>query len=115
MRMATFLRRSLTSTETLLPPECRPCPMSCPTTEAKNGETLRAFWGQWPDEGWTIEEWRHGEADLSLLDPEVVYEDNNLPDHIGDTYRGPEGVIRAAERWTEPFESLAVGLERIID
>ena len=52
---------------------------------------------------------------MSLLDPEVVYEDNNLPDHIGDTYRGPEGVIRAAERWTEPFESLAVELERIID
>src|SRR5438105_3058689 len=84
-------------------------------SEAKNVETLRAFWGQWSDEGWTIETWRHGEVDLSLLDPEVLYEDNNLPDHIGDAYRGPEGVIRAAERWTEPFESLAVELDRIIE
>ena len=52
---------------------------------------------------------------MSLIDPEVVYEDSNLPDHIGETYHGHEGVTRAAERWTEPFESLAVQFERVID
>jgi ketosteroid isomerase-like protein len=81
----------------------------------ENVEIVRAFWGQWTDEGWTVGAWRRGEADLSLIDPEVVYEDNNLPDHIGEAYRGHEGVIRAAERWTEPFESMAVELERVID
>ena len=80
-----------------------------------NVEALRAWWGQWPDGGWTIETWRRGEADMSGFDPEVVYEDRNLPDHIGETYHGHEGVTRAAERWTEPFESLAVELERVID
>jgi hypothetical protein len=35
---------------------------------------------------------------LSRIDPEVVYEDRNLPDHIGETYHGHEGVTRAAER-----------------
>lgn len=81
----------------------------------ENVETIRAFWDQWNDEGWTLETWTQGEVDLSLLDPDVVYEDNNLPDHIGEAYHGREGVIRAAERWTEPFEWLAVDLERIID
>jgi hypothetical protein len=70
----------------------------------ENVENLRAYW----------ERWNRGEADLSLLDPEVVYEGSNLPDHIGEGYRGHEGVARATERWLEPFENLTAELERIV-
>jgi ketosteroid isomerase-like protein len=75
----------------------------------QNLERLRAFL-----EEWDLEAWRRGEADMSLLDPAVTYEDANLPDHVGETYNGHEGVARATERWLEPFESLTVGLERIV-
>src|SRR3954471_1240441 len=71
----------------------------------ENVESLRAYW----------EKWNQGEADpSSLLDPEVVYEDSNLPDHTGEAYRGHAGVARATERWLEPFENLTVELERIV-
>ncbi len=70
----------------------------------ENVEKLRAFW----------EKWNRGETDLSLLDPEVVYEDANLPDHAAEAYRGHQGVMRATERWLEPFEDLTAGLERIV-
>jgi hypothetical protein len=69
-----------------------------------DAEVVRAFWAQWSADGWTRGAWTRGEVDLSLFDPEVVYEDNNLPDQIGETYHGHQGVVRAAERWTEPFE-----------
>jgi ketosteroid isomerase-like protein len=52
---------------------------------------------------------------MSLFAPDVAYEDMNLPDHVGESYYGHQGVVRAAERWTEPFEWLAVELEEIID
>jgi ketosteroid isomerase-like protein len=55
-----------------------------------------------------------GKSDMSLLDPEVIYEDASLPDHIGEIYHGHGGVVRATERWTEPFEELTVELERIV-
>ena len=70
----------------------------------ENVERLRAFWESWTPEN----------TDLSLLDPEVTYEDGTLPDHIGETYRGHEGVARATERWIEPFDSLTIELERIV-
>jgi ketosteroid isomerase-like protein len=57
--------------------------------------------------------WKGGEA-LSLLDPEVTYEDTALPDHVGETYRGHEGVIRATERWAEPYEELTVEVEQVV-
>jgi ketosteroid isomerase-like protein len=57
--------------------------------------------------------WKGGEA-LSLLDPDVTYEDANLPDHAGETYRGHEGVIRATERWAEPYEELTAQLDQIV-
>jgi ketosteroid isomerase-like protein len=75
----------------------------------ENVENLRAFL-----EAWDIETWKRGEADLSLLDPEVTYEDTILPDHVGETYRGLEGMIRATERWIEPYEDLTIELERIV-
>ena len=71
----------------------------------ENVEALRAFW----------ETWDTSEApDMSLLDPDVTYEDTILPDHVGETYRGPEGVARALARWFEPFEEIKVSLERIV-
>jgi ketosteroid isomerase-like protein len=70
----------------------------------ENAESLRAFW----------ELWASGSVDMSLLDPEVEYEDTVLPDHVGETYHGHEGVARATERWLDPFESLAIELVRIV-
>jgi hypothetical protein len=57
---------------------------------------------------------KRGEADMSMLDPDVVYEDQNLPDHIGETYRGHAGIVRAAERWAEASETLTIPPERIV-
>jgi ketosteroid isomerase-like protein len=71
----------------------------------ENAEKIRAFW-----EAWTP----GGEMDLSILDPEVVYEDATLPDHIGEEYRGHEGIARAAARWLEPYESVTIELEQIV-
>jgi ketosteroid isomerase-like protein len=71
----------------------------------QNVENLRAFW-----EAWTP----GGEMDMSLLDPNVTYEDSNLPDHIGEAYRGHKGVARATERWLEPYEQVTIELERIV-
>lgn len=62
----------------------------------ENAEKLRAFLEGWNLEGPT------DRLDPSLLDPEVTYEDTTLPDHVGETYRGHEGVARATDRWTEP-------------
>ena len=71
----------------------------------ENVDNLRAFW----------ETWNTSEApDLSLLDPEVTYEDTILPDHVGETYRGHEGVARAVARWFEPFSEITISLERIV-
>jgi ketosteroid isomerase-like protein len=81
----------------------------------ENVERLRAFLEPWGREPWTPEAWERGRViDMSYLDPEVVYEDENLPDHIGEPYRGHEGIIRAAKRWVEPDEWLLVELEEII-
>jgi ketosteroid isomerase-like protein len=81
----------------------------------ENVEALRAFLEPWGREAWTPEAWeRGGVIDLSYLDPDVVYEDENLPDHIGEAYRGHEGIARAAKRWVEPNEWLLVELEEIL-
>ena len=72
-------------------------------------DDLRAFL-----EKLSVEAWRRGE-DMSLLDPEVTYEDTTLPDHVGEKYRGHEGVARATERWAEAYEELTIDLDRIVD
>jgi ketosteroid isomerase-like protein len=70
-----------------------------------NVESIRAFW----------EAWTPGEAlPMFIFDPEVAYEDSTLPDHIGETYRGHDGLARAAERWLDPYENLTIELERIV-
>jgi ketosteroid isomerase-like protein len=71
----------------------------------ENVDRLRAFWEIWE---------MRGEPDLSLLDPEVVFEDDVLPDHAGETYRGHEGVVRAARTWLEAYEQPTVELEQIV-
>jgi hypothetical protein len=53
-------------------------------------------------------------VDLALLDPDVVFEDNVLPDHARETYRGHEGVIRAARGWLEAYGEFALELEQIV-
>ena len=79
-------------------------------------ENLRAFLEGWSQQPWTPEAWERGEViDMSLLDTNVTYEDETLPDHIGEAYRGHEGIIRAAKRWIEPFEWLLIELEQIVD
>jgi uncharacterized protein len=64
--------------------------------------------------GWDSEAWRRGEFDLSFFDPEVTYEDTILPDHIGETYRGHEGIARATMRWIEPYETITIETERVV-
>ena len=53
-------------------------------------------------------------AGARLLDPEVVYEDDILPDHAGEVYRGHEGVGRAIRTWLQPYERFTIELERIV-
>jgi ketosteroid isomerase-like protein len=86
----------------------------------ENVERLRAFLETWttaPNAVWheAVAAWRRGEADMSAFDSYVTYDDENLPDHFGETYRGHEGVLRAAERWIAPFESLSIELIEIIE
>jgi ketosteroid isomerase-like protein len=81
----------------------------------ENVDTLRAFIKTWRHE-WTFEAWERGEVmDMSYLDPDVVYEDAVLPDHIGEAYHGHEGWVRAGKTWIEPFEWLRLDLDEIID
>ena len=81
----------------------------------ENVESLRAFLEPWGREPWTPEAWeRGGVIDMSFLDVDVVYEDETLPDHIGEAYRGHDGIVRAAKRWIEPNEWLLVELEKIV-
>jgi len=82
----------------------------------ENVENLRAVLETWGREPWTPESWQRGAPfDMALLDPHVTYEDETLPDHIGEAYTGHEGIVRAAQRWIEGFEWLLVELEQIVD
>jgi ketosteroid isomerase-like protein len=80
----------------------------------ENVDNLRGFLEAW-DPRAAVEAWKRGETvDLSLVDPEIAYEDTILPDHVGETYHGYEGVFRSIDRWLEPFETLTIELERIV-
>ena len=64
-----------------------------------------------------LEEWRRGEVDLAflaLVDPEFTYEDYDLPDHAGEVYSGPAGMLEAVETWSEPYEEMTNELQRIV-
>jgi ketosteroid isomerase-like protein len=71
----------------------------------ENVERLRAFFETWA--AWE-------EADLSLLDPDVVFEDDILPDHAGESYRGREGVARSVRTWLEAYEQFTIDVEEIV-
>jgi ketosteroid isomerase-like protein len=73
-------------------------------------KNLRAFCEAW---GRISDVRRFDGLDMSLLDRDVTYEDTTLPDHAGEAYHGHEGVARAIERWAEPYETLAIELERV--
>ena len=75
----------------------------------ENVERLRAFLGGLGSEAWES----HGEPDLSLLDPDVVFEDDVLPDHAGESYRGHEGVVRSVLTWREAYDEFSIQLEQI--
>jgi ketosteroid isomerase-like protein len=81
----------------------------------QNAENLRRVLEDW-DPHRDLEGWKHGNPGevLTLLDPQIAYEDTVLPDHVGETYRGHEGIVRATERWLEPFDDFTVELDRII-
>jgi len=74
-------------------------------------DALRSFLESW-DPLQDLEAWKRGEVP-DLFDPGVAYEDTILPDHAGETYRGFEGLIRATERWIEPFDSVSQELVTI--
>jgi hypothetical protein len=79
----------------------------------ENLENLRAYLDQWSTGTWRPE--AQPVVDLSLLDPDVIFEDTALPDEAGDTYRGYDGLVRAWNRYLEPYEWMAIELEQIID
>jgi ketosteroid isomerase-like protein len=66
-----------------------------------------------------FEAWLAGDVrdlgDLSFLDPEVVYEDEILPDHAGETYHGHDGFRRAWARAVEPWDTIEGEVEWIRD
>ena len=84
-----------------------------------NVENLRAMLAVYSSQ--TIhavsEAWRRGEVDpasLALFDPDVTYEDYDLPDHAGEVFHGPAGVVEAMESWSEPYEEITNELQRIV-
>ena len=66
-----------------------------------------------------LDGWLEGDlkdlGDLSFLDAEIVYEDEILPDHVGETYHGHEGFRKAWARAVEPWESIEGEVEWVRD
>ena len=62
-----------------------------------------------------LEAWKRGEPppNLSVIDPDVVYKDNFLPDHVGETYRWfRDGTVIRIEGYFNPDLALdAAGLD----
>ena len=84
-----------------------------------NVESLRALTAQM-GHAQSLQEladaWRRGEVDLSpLVAPEVIYEDHAMPDHVGETYRGHEGIVEGLEQFSEVFESWEIRPQRALD
>jgi ketosteroid isomerase-like protein len=50
-------------------------------------------------------------AALAVLDSEVVYEDDLLPENAGETYRGVKGMQEAWSVWREPWDVLETEIE----
>lgn len=56
----------------------------------------------------------YSRASAPLYAPDFAYEDNFLPDHAGEMYRGVDGLRRAWIGFTEPFEEMSYELERVV-
>jgi ketosteroid isomerase-like protein len=77
----------------------------------ENVEKLRAFLGAWGEQRWTPELTASEDAiDMDVLDRDVLYEDTVLPDHVGEAYRGHDGVRRATQRLNEGNEWMRIEL-----
>jgi ketosteroid isomerase-like protein len=86
----------------------------------ENVEKVRAYLATWDGETLRPESRPFQrivsmEATVALYVPDFVYEDAVLPDHVGESYRGFDGSLRAVEGWLEPFEWFVVHLDQIID
>jgi hypothetical protein len=80
---------------------------------SRNADALRRFLVDcFCDIDVFIDAMRQGEVEL--FDADMVYEDANLPDHIGEIYRGHDRILLAAERWREGSERLRLTLDEII-
>ena len=81
----------------------------------ENLERLRRRLEEWDPKA-QVAAAKKGEAipDIEVIDPEVTFEDAVLPDHIGETYHGYGGILRATEQWLEAFESIDIELDRIV-
>src|SRR5215204_6204927 len=72
----------------------------------ENVDTIRSAW----------EAWMKGDATaLAVLDSDVVYEDDLLPDHVGETYRGVDGLLKAWSIWAEPWDEFETDIEWVRD
>jgi ketosteroid isomerase-like protein len=70
-----------------------------------NAKTVREWWDDWM----TADPYELG--DMSVCDSQVVYEDAVLPDHVGETYRGHDGMRKAWKEATEPWDDFECELE----
>jgi len=70
----------------------------------ENIEVVRELWALVADDTTEL-------GDLTMIDPEVVYEDDLLPDHVGETYVGYAGLQRAWAGFAEPWTEFQVDLE----
>jgi hypothetical protein len=78
-----------------------------------NAEALRRFLvEQFYDVDVFINAMKRGEVDI--FDPEIVYEDAELPDHVGEVYRGYERVLHSAETWREGGGHMTLELSEIV-
>src|SRR5688572_27001576 len=73
-------------------------------------EGLRAYLDAFDSEALS-----RGEVDCPYLASDVTYADEILPDHVGEVYRGREGIGRAGRAFLAPYETHSIELEQIID
>jgi ketosteroid isomerase-like protein len=86
----------------------------------ENVEKVQAYLATWDrellrPESRPFERINSTEAAVALYASDALYEDSNLPDHVGEVYRGLDSFSRAGERWIEDCKWLLVELEQIID
>lgn len=91
-----------------------------PTTPDEE-ELAAAFRAVWPDGT----DWAHvvrndvvwaafSQPLAALVAPDFAYEDNVLPDHAGETYRGVDGLRRASLAFVEPYDEMVYDVERVV-